>query len=239
MKFEPTDRQIRSFVLRKGKMTTGQKKAVEELMPLFAFNPTTWIDFNQLFENNNPVWLDIGFGNGESIIHAAQKYPEVNFLGIEVHLPGVGHLLMSIQELGLTNVRIIRNDAVDMLTLFIKDESLAAIHIFFPDPWHKKRHHKRRIMNQNFLDLIQKKLTKDGRLHYASDWEPYALEVQELFAKNNWLVSQTTGQKNEQTDKSQPNSNFAPRPEWRPVTKFERRGQRLEHGTYDLIMRKT
>ena len=230
MKFEITDRQIRSFVLRKGKMTTGQKKAVEELMPIYAFIPTELIEFDQLFGNNNPVWLDIGFGNGESIIHAAQKYPEINFLGIEVHLPGVGHLLMAINDLQLENVRIIRNDAVDMLNLFIKDESLSAIHIYFPDPWHKKRHHKRRIINQAFLDLIENKLKKGGRLHYASDWEPYALEVQDLFAENNWLT--------QTEDKQQPDNGFAARPEWRPVTKFERRGHKLEHGTYDLIMQK-
>lgn len=226
MKFESTDRQIRSFVLRKGKMTTGQKKAVDKLMPIYAFNPKSVIDFRVLYGNDNPVWLDIGFGNGESIIHAAQQNPAVNFLGIEVHLPGVGHLLMAIEELNLKNVRIIRNDAVDILNLFIADHSLAAIHIYFPDPWHKKRHHKRRIINQEFLDLIQVKLTQGGRLHYASDWEPYALEVQQLFTENSWLVNQ------------QPNNNFAPRPAWRPITKFERRGQRLEHGTYDLIMQK-
>lgn len=226
MKFEPTDRQIRSFVLRKGKMTTGQKKAVEELMPIYAFDPDQTIDFDKLYSNSNPVWLDIGFGNGESIIHAAQQHPEVNFLGIEVHLPGVGHLLMAIKELGLNNVRIIRNDAVDMLNLFIADQSLAAIHVYFPDPWHKKRHHKRRIMNQEFLDLIQTKLKTGGRLHYASDWHPYALEVQELLAANTWLENQER------------NNAFASRPEWRPVTKFERRGQKLEHGSYDLIMTK-
>ena len=227
MKFETTDRQIRSFVLRKGKMTVGQKKAVEELMPVFAFDPKSTIDFKQLFGNENPVWLDIGFGNGESIIHAAQMYPDINFLGIEVHLPGVGHLLMAIKEFGLTNVRIIRNDAVDMLNLYIADETLAAIHVYFPDPWHKKRHHKRRIMNQEFLDLIQTKLVTGGRLHYASDWEPYALEVQALLADQSWLINQ------------QQNNAFAKRPEWRPVTKFERRGQRLDHGTYDLITYKT
>ena len=227
MKFESTDRQIRSFVLRKGKMTTGQKKAIEELMPLYAFDPTETIDSKKLFGNDNPVWLDIGFGNGESIIHAAQKYPEINFLGIEVHLPGVGHLLMGIDDLKLNNVRIIRNDAVDILNLFIQDQSLSAIHIYFPDPWHKKRHHKRRIMNQEFLDLIRSKLKPNGRLHYASDWEPYAIEVQALFAENAWLHNQQT------------NNAFAARPEWRPITKFERRGQRLEHGTYDLIMQKT
>lgn len=226
MKFESTDRQIRSFVLRKGKMTTGQKKAIEALMPLYAFDPSESIDFSELFGNDNPVWLDIGFGNGESIIHAAQKYPEINFLGIEVHLPGVGHLLIGIKEHGLKNVRIIRNDAVDMLNLFIQDNSLDAIHVYFPDPWHKKRHHKRRIMNQEFLDLIRPKLKQNARLHYASDWEPYAFEVQELFAANSWLV-------NQQTD-----NGFAPRPDWRPITKFERRGHRLNHNTYDLIMHK-
>ncbi|MCB1581672.1 MAG: tRNA (guanosine(46)-N7)-methyltransferase TrmB [Xanthomonadales bacterium] len=227
MKFESTDRQVRSFVLRKGKMTTGQRKAVDELMPIYAFSPDMPIDFKQLFGNNNPVWLDIGFGNGESIIHAAEKYPEINFLGIEVHLPGVGHLLMSIKEHGLNNVRIIRNDAVDILNLYVKDDSLAAIHVYFPDPWHKKRHHKRRIMNQDFLDLIKPKLETGGRLHYASDWEPYAIEVQQLFAENSWLVNQ------------QANNAFAPRPDWRPVTKFERRGMKLEHRTYDLIMTKS
>ncbi len=224
MKFESSDRQIRSFVLRKGKMTTGQKKAVEELMPIYAFVPDKSINFKQLFGNSNPVWLDVGFGNGESIIHAARKYPDVNFLGIEVHLPGIGHLLMGIKEHGLNNVRIIRNDAVDVLDLFIDDSSLAAVHVYFPDPWHKKRHHKRRIINQAFLDLIKTKLIAGGRLHYASDWEPYALEVQELFAQNPWLSNQET------------DNGFAPRPEWRPITKFERRGQKLEHGTYDLIM---
>ncbi|TDR22742.1 tRNA (guanosine(46)-N7)-methyltransferase TrmB [Marinicella litoralis] len=227
MKFESTDRQIRSFVLRKGKMTVGQKKAVEELMPVFAFDPKEKIDFTTLFGNDHPVWLDIGFGNGESIIHAAQKYPEVNFLGIEVHLPGVGHLLMAIKEFNLKNVRIIRNDAVDMLNLFIQDHSLSAIHVYFPDPWHKKRHHKRRIMSQEFLDLIRPKLRPSGRLHYASDWEPYAIEVQALLAENSWLTNQ------------QPDNGFADRPDWRPITKFERRGIKLDHGTYDLIMTKT
>lgn len=207
-------------------MTTGQRKAVEALMPTYALEPTEALNFPHIFGNTNPVWMDIGFGNGESILHAAQMYPDVNFLGIEVHLPGVGHLLMGVDKLGLDNVRIIRNDAVDMLNLYTPDASLAAIHVYFPDPWHKKRHHKRRIMNQDFLDLIQNKLTNQGRLHYASDWEPYALEVQALVGQNDWLENTCA------------DNGFAERPDWRPVTKFERRGQRLNHGSYDLILHK-
>ncbi len=227
MQFDSKERQIRSFVLRKGKMTTGQRKAVELLMPKFAIDPVPEkLDFYAIFGNNNPVWLDIGFGNGESIIHAAQRHPDVNFLGIEVHLPGIGHLLIESENLGLNNVRIIRNDAVDMLSKHTADQSLAAIHVYFPDPWHKKRHHKRRIINPDFLALAAQKLQTGGRLHYASDWQPYAEEVQALFAE-------TPSFKN-----TQDNNAFAPRPEWRPVTKFERRGQKLEHNSYDLIMTK-
>lgn len=227
MQFDSKERQIRSFVLRKGKMTTGQRKAVESLMPEYAIDPLpASLDFVTIFGNNNPVWLDIGFGNGESIIHAAQAYPEVNFLGIEVHLPGIGHLLIECEKLGLKNVRIIRNDAVDVLTKHITDDQLSAIHVYFPDPWHKKRHHKRRIINPDFLALAAQKLKQGGRLHYASDWQPYAEEVQELMAE-------TPTFQNTEADNA-----FAARPNWRPITKFERRGQRLEHNSYDLIMTK-
>src|SRR5690606_3512213 len=150
MKFLSDRGHIRSFVLRKGKMTSGQRLAVDKLMPRYALEPESTLDFPQVFGNDNPVWLDIGFGNGESIIHAAQRYPDVNFLGIEVHLPGVGRLLMAADEHDLNNIRIIRNDAVDIISEFIPDNSLQAIHIYFPDPWHKKRHHKRRLLQQPF-----------------------------------------------------------------------------------------
>ncbi len=227
MQFDSKERQIRSFVLRKGKMTTGQRKAVEELLPKYAIDPVPdTLDFSSLFGNDNPVWLDIGFGNGESIIHAAQQHPDVNFLGIEVHLPGVGHLLIECEKLGLDNVRIIRNDAVDMMNKHMSDGCLDAVHVYFPDPWHKKRHHKRRIINPDFLALTASKLKQGGRLHYASDWEPYAIEVKEL-------INQTPAFKNSQAD-----GDFVDRPEWRPVTKFERRGQKLDHGSYDLIVHK-
>ena len=227
MEFDSKARQIRSFVLRQGKMTTGQRKAVEDLLPKYAIDPIPeQLVFSEIFGNDNPVWLDIGFGNGESIIHAAQIYPEVNFLGIEVHLPGVGHLLIECEKLGLKNVKVIRNDAVDMMTKHMSDDSLDAVHVYFPDPWHKKRHHKRRIINPEFLALTTDKLKTGGRLHYASDWEPYAIEVKELLAN-------TATFKNKKD-----NGGFSNRPDWRPITKFERRGQKLNHGSYDLIVHK-
>jgi len=228
MKFLSNREHIRSFVLRKGKMTSGQQQAVDKLMPHYALEPETILDFSQVFGNYHPVWLDIGFGNGESMIHAAQHYPDVNLLGIEVHLPGVGRLLMAADEHDLDNIRIIRNDAVDIIREFIADNSLAAVHIYFPDPWHKKRHHKRRLVQQAFLDLIRSKLKTGGRLHFATDWQPYAEEVALLFEQNSdWLT-------NNQTE-----SRYAPRPDWRPITKFERRGQRLNHASFDLIWTKT
>ncbi len=227
MKFLSDRGHIRSFVLRNGKMTSGQRQAVDKLMPRYALEPESKLDFPQVFGNDNPVWLDIGFGNGESIIHAAQLYPEVNFLGIEVHLPGIGRLLMAADEHDLDNIRIIRNDAVDIISEFIPDDSLHAIHIYFPDPWHKKRHNKRRLLQQPFLDLIRSKLKTDGRLHFATDWQPYAEEVADLLDQNkDWLID------------SQKESRYATKPNWRPVTKFERRGQQLNHASFDLIWHK-
>lgn len=227
MKFLSDRAHIRSFVLRKGKMTSGQQQAVDKLMPHYALEPDGPLDFVDIFGNTNPVWLDIGFGNGESMIHAAQQYPDVNLLGIEVHLPGVGRLLMAADEHDLDNIRIIRNDAVDIIREFIPDDSLQAVHIYFPDPWHKKRHHKRRLVQQPFLDLIRPKLKTGGRLHFATDWQPYAEEVALLFEHNTDWLSNTQDQ-----------SRYAPRPDWRPITKFERRGQRLNHASFDLIWTK-
>lgn len=227
MKFLSDRGHIRSFVLRKGKMTSGQRQAVAKLMPRYALEPEKVLDFAAIFGNHHPVWLDIGFGNGESIIHAAQHYPKVNILGIEVHLPGVGRLLMAADEHNLNNIRIIRNDAVDIIRAFVPDDSLQAVHIYFPDPWHKKRHHKRRLVQQPFLDLIRTKLKSGGRFHFATDWQPYAEEVADLLQQNkDWLCD------------SQQESRYAPRPDWRPITKFERRGQRLNHASFDLIWHK-
>ena len=224
MDFDTKKRQIRSFVLRGGKMTTGQKKALEALWPDYGIEDKQPLDFTRLFGNDNPVWLDIGFGNGESTAHAASNYPDVNVLGVEVHLPGIGHLLIRMRDQDLHNIRIMRDDAVDVLETQIADASLAAVHVYFPDPWHKKRHHKRRLLNADFIQLVIKKLKPEGRLHIATDWEEYALEVQALLTQFDALENRVD------------DNGFSERPEWRPETKFERRGQRLQHNSYDLIM---
>lgn len=226
MEFDSKRRQIRSFVLRNGKMTNAQSKAVAELLPQYAVNigeQQGVLDFAEIFNNQNPVCVDIGFGNGESILYAAEQYPQLNFLGVDVHLPGIGHLLMGLDKQALSNVRVIRYDAVDVLRDFIADGSLAAVHIYFPDPWHKKRHHKRRLVKADFLQLIATKLGDDGRLHFASDWQEYAEEVRDLLNRCEAFCPA-----NQTID-------FVPRPDWRPVTKFERRGQKLNHASYDLI----
>ncbi|WP_395377164.1 tRNA (guanosine(46)-N7)-methyltransferase TrmB [Marinicella sp. W31] len=224
MDFDTNKRQIRSFVLRGGKMTTGQKKALDELWPVYGIEDKQSLAFPEIFGNENPVWLDIGFGNGESTAFAAAQHPDVNLLGIEVHLPGIGHLLIRMHEQDLNNVRIMRDDAVDVLQTQITDASLDAVHVYFPDPWHKKRHHKRRLLNADFISLVISKLKSGGRLHIATDWEEYALEVQAL-------LIQFADLENTVSD-----NGFADRPAWRPETKFERRGQRLQHNSYDLIL---
>lgn len=216
---------IRSFVLRTGKITLGQKKALENLWPIYGVEEKSIINFESIFHNKKPVWLDIGFGNGESTIHAAKNHPEINLLGIEVHTPGIGHLLLKMNQHKLTNIRIIQNDAVDVLTQQIPDNSLAAIHIYFPDPWHKKRHHKRRLINEPFIQLMTEKLISNGRLHIATDWQPYAMEIQKKLTQFPQLSNKTA-------------SGFSQRPAWRPETKFERRGNRLNHNSYDLILYK-
>ncbi|MCF6299688.1 MAG: tRNA (guanosine(46)-N7)-methyltransferase TrmB [Proteobacteria bacterium] len=224
MKFDSKNRQIRSFVLRSGKMTSGQKKALHDFWPKYTLEPKGEFDFENIFKNQNPTWLDIGFGNGESILHASKQYPEVNILGIEVHLPGIGHLLMEAERNKHDNIRIIRDDAVDVLNSHILDESLQAIHIYFPDPWHKKRHHKRRLVNVEFIQLIINKLSIEGRLHIATDWQEYALNIQQLLSNFPRLhnVIDYNG--------------FSKKPDWRPETKFERRGKKLQHDSYDLIL---
>jgi tRNA (guanine-N7-)-methyltransferase len=217
-------RSIRSFVLRQGRLTKGQERAFSELWPRLGldYRPQP-LDLPELFGNTNPVFLEIGFGNGESLAQMAQRQPQQNYLGIEVHGPGVGHLLMKLGESGCDNVRVCRHDAIEVLTDMIPDASLHGVYLFFPDPWHKKRHHKRRIVQSAFVALVARKLVKGGLFHAATDWQNYAEHMLAVLNDAEALFRNTAPQ------------DFAPRPDWRPLTKFEQRGLRLGHGVWDLV----
>lgn len=218
-----TSRAIRSFVIRNGRMTDSQQEALKSLMPIYgiAFDEQK-LDFQTLFGNDSPVWLEIGFGNGDALLSIAARYTDINFLGIEVHAPGVGHLLAGIQAQGLTNVRVMRHDAVEVLQHMIPPDSLARVLLFFPDPWHKKRHHKRRILQAETVGLIENALKVDGVLHCATDWEPYAEAMVEELATSTLL----------QNHSGEP---FSKKPDYRPLTRFEQRGLRLGHVVRDLL----
>lgn len=205
-------------------MTAGQASAFEELMPKYGFEyQQQMLNLGELFGNDNPVTLEIGFGMGASLAEQAANNPEKNYLGIEVHRPGVGSLLARVREGGQTNVRVVSHDAVEVLEHMIPDNSLARVQLFFPDPWHKKRHHKRRIVKSDFVQQLQKKLRSGGVFHMATDWENYAEHMLEVMrAEQGW------GNLSESND-------FVPKPDSRPITKFERRGERLGHGVWDLM----
>lgn len=220
-------RKIRSFVRREGRMTPGQAHAYESMMPIYGFEyQKEMLDMQTLFGNNNPVALEIGFGMGASLVEQAKLYPNRNYIGIEVHRPGVGSLLVRMKELQVTNIRVISHDAVEVLADMIPDQSLQLLQLFFPDPWHKKRHHKRRIVNQAFVDLVRQKLVTSGHFHMATDWQNYAEHMLEVMV-------QASGWKNCSAD-----NDFIPKPEDRPVTKFQRRGEGLGHGVWDLMFEK-
>ncbi len=219
----PIQHKIRSFVMRASKMTAGQKRALEELLPQFHLDEHSTFDASVAFGNDHPVYVDIGFGNGESLIHIAQMYPDINFVGMEVHSPGVGHLLLNIEKHNINNIRIYQYDGVEVLKNCFADDSLDAAHIYFPDPWHKKRHHKRRLVQQEFLQLLSKRLKNQAYVHIATDWKQYAEHIQDKFAGS------------PQFHNIEQNNGYTERPEWRPVTKFERRGIKLGHDSYDLI----
>lgn len=218
-------RPIRSFVLREGRLTAGQQRAFKTLWPRwgidFAARP---LDPGATFGNGHPVYLEIGFGNGESLAEMARRHPERNYLGVEVHRPGVGHLLLKLEEYECRNVRVIRHDAVEVLARMIPPTSLAGVYLFFPDPWHKKRHHKRRILNPALLDSLARVLRPGGFLHAATDWEDYAAQMMEVLSADNRRFENTAGP-----------GKFTPRPPDRPLTKFEQRGRRLGHGVWDLV----
>ncbi|WGZ95108.1 MAG: tRNA (guanosine(46)-N7)-methyltransferase TrmB [Candidatus Thiothrix putei] len=217
-------RAIKSFVLRQGRVTKAQEEALTNLWPIFGIEPSdTPLDFPTLFGRVAPVTLEIGFGNGDSLAQMAAAAPERDFIGIEVHTPGVGHLLKLIGDQGLQNVRVMNTDAVEILQQRIPVHSLDRVQLFFPDPWHKKKHHKRRIVQAPFVNLIATRLQMGGVFHLATDWQPYAEHMAEVLENNsNWLnLAQNTP--------------YSPRPDSRPLTKFEQRGLRLGHGVWDLL----
>lgn len=221
-------RNIRSFVLRKGRLTIAQQHALDELWPHYGIEQgETVLDFSDHFDHPAEVVVEIGFGNGESTWQMAQQEPEKNFIGIEVHEPGVGHLLMKLDEYDINNVRIAREDAVPFLKNRIATGSLAGVRIFFADPWPKKRHHKRRIIQPEFVDTLARCMSKGGILHLATDWQPYAEHVLEVIQSNPDFINLS------------PTGDYCERPHWRPYTKYEERGERLGHEVRDLLYQRS
>jgi len=216
-------REIRSFVRREGRITPGQKRALEELWPRYGLEPGHRIDPVQIFNREAPLALEIGFGNGESLATMAAQALETDFIGIEVHRPGVGHLLQELDRQALDNVRVFNEDAVKVLRDCLPDGCLDRLLLFFPDPWHKKRHHKRRIVRLEFIELVAQKLKPGGILHMATDWENYAEHMLEV-------MEQSAGFRNCAGVRQ-----YSEKPGYRPATKFERRGRKLGHGVWDLL----
>jgi tRNA (guanine-N7-)-methyltransferase len=219
-------RPIRSYVLRAGRLGPGQRRALAQWGPQFMlpFGPQA-IDFARVFKRRAPVVLEIGFGMGAATTQIAQALPDLDFIGVEVHEPGVGALLKRIGELGLTNLRIVQHDAVEVLRSMIAPASLHGVHLFFPDPWHKAKHHKRRLVQAAWVAEVATRLAPGGYLHCATDWEPYAQQMLAVLGHEPALVNTAQG--------------FAPRPAYRPLTKFEARGLQLGHGVWDLVFRRT
>jgi tRNA (guanine-N7-)-methyltransferase len=207
-------------------MTTAQERAWRELSPRFGIDDEgDPLDLEALFGRNAPRTLEIGFGNGEALVALAAANPEEDFLGIEVHRPGVGHLMLRAEALGLANLRVASRDAVEILGTRVPDDSLDAVLLYFPDPWPKKRHHKRRIVQPAFVDLVARKLKCGGRFRLATDWQPYAVHMLEVLSASAAFANEY-------------GTGYAPRPDSRPPTRFETRGQRLGHKVWDLSFRK-
>ena len=217
-------RPLRSFVRREGRMTGGQQRALERLWPVYGVDlPPGPLDLAALFGRAAPCVLDIGFGNGETLVAMAAADPDRNYLGVEVHRPGVGHCLLAAEEAEVSNLRVLVADAVEVMSRHLAPGSLAAIHIYFPDPWPKKRHHKRRLIQRSFLDLAADRLEPGGVLHLATDWEDYAEWMSELLEDDDHFANTAAPH------------HYLPDPPPRPETKFERRGLRRGHKVFDLI----
>jgi len=220
----PKNFRIKSFALRQGRLSPAQQKAIDTLWPTFGLEvDNTLLDFTQVFNRDAPTIVEIGFGMGKSLAEMAEANPDQNYIGIDVHRPGVGALLRLIAEKGLTNVRVFNHDAIEVLEQCIPKNSLAGLYLFFPDPWHKTRHHKRRILQPEFAQSIAQHLKIGGHFHMATDWENYAEHMMEV-------MSQAPNYRNTAGENA-----YMPRPDYRPLTKFEQRGQRLGHGVWDLI----
>ncbi|MCK5880469.1 MAG: tRNA (guanosine(46)-N7)-methyltransferase TrmB [Sinobacterium sp.] len=218
------ERQIRSFVMRAGRMTDSQRKAYERLLPMYGLSLDDGAKgFDDAFNNEGDVVFEIGFGMGDSLVDMAKAAPEKNFIGVEVHTPGVGRLLNRCETEGVSNLRVYQDDAVDVLDQCVADGALATVQIFFPDPWHKKKHNKRRIVQPEFIQALRKKLKVGGVIHLATDWENYAEQMMEVMSAAEGFVNQEGVEQ------------FSVKPENRPTTKFEKRGQRLGHGVWDLL----
>jgi tRNA (guanine-N7-)-methyltransferase len=216
-------RIIRSYVRREGRITAAQQRALQDLWPRYGLEANAPLEMAAIYGRHAPCTLEIGFGNGDALLSMAEQQPGCNFIGIEVHRPGVGRLLQQLHERQLGNVRIMREDAVQILNTCFVNNTLDRVLLFFPDPWHKKRHHKRRIVQPGFVELLSRKLRPGGSLHMATDWEDYAIHMLAV-------MGQSAAFRNTAAD-----GNYAPRPDYRPVTKFEQRGQRLGHGVWDLL----
>jgi tRNA (guanine-N7-)-methyltransferase len=222
MLYDPTEHRIRSFVTRAGRLSTAQARAIDTLGPQFCIPYVKQaFDFDQSFRRGAPTILEIGFGMGDTTAKIAAGMPDKNFVGVEVHTPGVGSLLKLIGEQNLQNLRVIQHDAFEVVTHMVKPDSLAGVHVFFPDPWHKARHNKRRLIQPAFVQLLASRLAPGGYLHCATDWQEYAEQMLQVLGDEPTLKNTADG--------------YAPRPDYRPVTKFENRGLKLGHGVWDLV----
>jgi tRNA (guanine-N7-)-methyltransferase len=225
MLYDPTERRIRSFVTRAGRLSTAQARALDTLAPRYCIPyEKNLLSIDAAFGRHAPTILEIGTGMGETTAHIASLMPEKNFIGVEVHTPGIGSLLKLIDESELTNLRLIQHDAFEIVTHMLAPESLSGVHVFFPDPWHKARHNKRRLIQGPFVQLLASRIRKGGYLHCATDWEDYAVQMQEVLTAEPALRNTADG--------------YAERPPYRPVTKFENRGLKLGHGVWDLVFEK-
>jgi tRNA (guanine-N7-)-methyltransferase len=219
---QPENRRIKSYVLRGGRMSDAQRRSYSILSPRYTL-PFTGVplDYRSLFGNDKPLIIEIGFGMGIATAQIAQEHPDRNYLGIEVHRPGIGRLLWEIENRQLDNIRIIEHDGVEVLECMIRDRSISGFHVFFPDPWPKKRHHKRRLMTRPFTDLLSAKLCPSGYIYMVTDWEDYGVWALEELSATEGLVNGYDG--------------FAPTQVWRPRTKFEQKGLAKNHQVYEIF----